>query len=213
MRRKRGEREVMSLIEEHLNRVEDSLQNMLLVIEEYLQGRIDSAETYASKTHIAESEADSIRREIADLLHRGAFLPIFREDVIEIVGMVDRIAGCARACCKFMINQCPDVPADLREDFLKIAIDSVASLSPLRDGVTKLSGDLSMARGKIVEVDRIEAIVDELESQLSRRIYSADLTLAHKMHLKQLVDVIVAISDIAQDAAEILETLVVKKQV
>ena len=70
-----------------------------------------------------------------------------------------------------------------------------------------------MARGKIVEVDRIEAIVDELESQLSRRIYSADLSLAHKMHLKQLVDVIVAISDIAQDAAEILETLVVKKQV
>jgi uncharacterized protein Yka (UPF0111/DUF47 family) len=59
----------------------------------------------------------------------------------------------------------------------------------------------------------MESELDEVEWQLSQRIFSTELDLAHKMHLRQLIDVIVAISDIAEDAAEVLETLVVKKQV
>jgi predicted phosphate transport protein (TIGR00153 family) len=212
MRARRAESKVMALIEEHLEKVEESLQSMLATIDAYLQGEIDSAESHASRTHRAESEADAIRRGISDLLHRGAFLPVFREDVIELVRMVDEIAGHAQTCCKFIINQRPDVPDNLRQDFLKVARDSIASLPPLQEGVTKLSEDLSITREKAAQVHGIEKALDELEWQLSHRIFSTDLPLAHKMHLKQLVDVIVGISDIAEDAAEILETLIVKKQ-
>ena len=213
MWRKRGESKVMALIDEHLKKVEECLQNMLSAIEDYLQDRIDSAESRISRTHDAESEADDIRRKIVDLLHRGAFLPIFRQDVMELVGMVDRIAGHAQACCNFIMIQRPEVPDALREDFLGIARNSVAILSPLQEGVAKLSEDFSITRAKVVEIHHIESAVDDLEWQLSSRIFSTDLPLAHKMHLKQLVDMIEDISDIAEDAAEILETLIIKKQV
>ena len=213
MWRKREESKVMALIDEHLRKVEECLQSMLSVIENYLQGRIESAESCTSKTHDAESAADDIRRKIVDLLHRGAFLPIFREDVIELVGMVDRIAGHAQDCCNFIMTQRPEVPDTLREDFLKIARDSAAILPPLQEGVAKLSEDFSITRAKVAEIHDIESAVDKLEFQLSCRIFSTDLALAHKMHLRQLVDVIENISDMAEDAAEVLETLVIKKQV
>jgi len=213
MWRKREESKVMALIDEHLRKVEECLQSMLSVIENYLQGRIESAESCTSKTHDAESEADDIRRKIVDLLHRGAFLPIFREDVIELVGMVDRIAGHAQACCNFIMTQHPEVPDTLKEDFLGITQSSAAILPPLQEGVAKLSEDFSVTRAKVAEIHDIESAVDKLEFQLSCRIFSTDLALAHKMHLKQLVDVIENISDMAEDAAEVLETLVIKKQV
>lgn len=213
MWRKREESKVMALIDEHLRKVDECVQSMLSVIENYLQGRIESAESCTSKTQDAESEADEIRRAIVDLLHRGAFLPIFREDVIELVGMVDKIAGHAQACCNFIITQRPEVPDTLREDFLKIARDSAAILPPLQEGVAKLSEDFSITRAKVAEIHDIESAVDKLEFQLSCRIFSTDLALSHKMHLKQLADVIENISDMAEDAAEVLETLIIKKQV
>ena len=210
---KSEESKVMTLIEKHLRKVEESLQHMFSTIEDYLQGRIDSAESHASGTNGTESEADEIRREIADLLHRGAFLPVFREDVMELVRMVDKIASYAQACCKFITIQRPEVPVDLREDFLKITRNSIAILTPLESGVSNLSEDFSITREKAAEVHLMESELDEQEWQLSSRIFSADLSLAHKIHLKQLVDVIADIPDTAEDAAEVLETLIVKKQV
>jgi predicted phosphate transport protein (TIGR00153 family) len=213
MWRKRAESEVMALIDEHLKKVEECLQNMLSAIEDYLQGRIESAESCTSRTHDAESEADDIRRKIVDLLHRGAFLPVFRQDVMELVGMVDRIAGHAQACCNFIMIQRPEVPDTLGGDFLRIARDSAAILPPLQEGVAKLSEDFSTTRAKVAQIHHIESAVDNLEWQLSCRIFSTDLPLAHKMHLKQLVDMIEDISDMAEDAAEVLETLIIKRQV
>ena len=213
MWKRKKESNVVALIEDHLNKVEESVQSMISGVEEYLNGNIDSAEAYASKTHDAESKADEIRREIADLLHSGAFLPIFREDVMLLVGMVDKVAGCAQSCCKFIVNQRPEIPTDLSEDFLKITRSSASVLPPLQEGVKSISEDFSATRPKIAEVDRIEREVDNQQGHLSRRIFSTDMDLAHKMHLKQLVDLIADISDIAQDASEILNTLVAKKQV
>lgn len=213
MRRKSSENEVIDLIKEHLNKVQNSLENMIFTIEKHLQGDMDSVEIFAAKTHEAESAADVLRRKISDLLHRGAFLPLFREDVMGMVTMIDKIAGHARSCTKFIENQRPEIPAILHEDFLKITRESVASLLPLQEGVNNLSKDFSITRGKIAEVDQIEGEVDHLEWDLSKRVFSTNIPLATKIHLKQLLDVIVGISDIAQDVSEILNTLIFKKNV
>ena len=213
MRRKSAENEVIDLIKEHLSKVKDSLQNMVLVLEKHLQADMDSVEKYAAKTHEAESAADVLRRKISDLLHHGAFLPLFREDVMGMVAMIDKIAGHARSCSKFIENQRPEIPPELHEDFLGITRESIAALIPLQEGVNNLSEDLSIIRDKIAEVDRIEGKVDQLEIALSKCIFSTDMHLANKIHLKQLLDLIVGVSDIAQDVSEILNTLVFKKNI
>jgi predicted phosphate transport protein (TIGR00153 family) len=213
MWKKREESKVMTLIQDHLVKVGESIQWMMSVIENYLKGEMDIAESNASEADSAESEADDIRREIADLLHQGAFLPLFREDVMQLVAIVDRMASHAEDCCNFIVIQKPDVPDDFREDFLELARDCVSILPPLQEGVINLSEDFDMTLAKIAEVHEIESKADDLEFGLSRRIFSTDLTLAHKMHLRQLVDVIVEITDKAEDAAEVLEGLIVKKRV
>lgn len=53
MWRKRGESKVMALIDEHLKKVEECLQNMLSAIEDYLQGKMDDAESCTSRTRDA----------------------------------------------------------------------------------------------------------------------------------------------------------------
>ena len=210
---KRGEKQVMSLMEEHLSNVEVGLQNMLSVVESYFSGDLDSAESFTGKVHNAEETADDIRREISEMLHTGAFLPIFREDVIKLVGMMDTIIGCAQQCCRFITIQRPDVPDELKESFREVTRKSVAILSPLQESVENLSKDFDVIAEKVNEVHRLESELDHSEWELSRRIFSTDLPLANKMHLRQLVDMILDISDITEDSAEVLEALVAKKQV
>ncbi|MBD3182218.1 TIGR00153 family protein [Candidatus Poribacteria bacterium] len=212
MRIKGTEKKVIGLIEEHVDKVELCLQSMLKSLNSYLQNKMDLAESHAEETHKAESEADGIRRSISDLLHQGAFLPVFRVDVMELVNIIDEIAGQAQNCCKMITAQRPDIPDELIDDFRNIAEESVSIIKPLQEGVLNMSRDFSIIRDKTGEVHRIEQSVDVLEAKLSRKIFSKDLELARKIHLNHLVDVIAEITDVAEDAAEILETLVVKKQ-
>lgn len=213
MWKKSAEKEVITLIEEHLTKVEDSLQSMISCLESYLQGDMSSSESYADKTHEAESAADDIRLRIWELIHQGAFLPLFREDIMSLVAMVDKIAGHARSCSKFIVSQHPEIPQELKEEFLKIVRESAAALPPLQVGVIKLYQDFSIVREKIAEVNQIEGEVDHLEWDLSRHIFSTELPLANKIHLKQLLDVIVGISDVAQDVSEILDALILRKHI
>ena len=78
----RREEEVISLMDQHLEKVGECLESMKKTIEDYLKGDIESAKANGLKTHNLEGAADGLRRRIIEAFHKGAFLPALREDLI-----------------------------------------------------------------------------------------------------------------------------------
>ncbi len=209
----RKEEEVISLMDQHLEKVEECLESMRKTIEDYLEGNIDSAKANSLKTHNLEGAADGLRRRIVEGFYKGAFLPALRKDLIGLTLSVDKVADRAESCCDFIMLTRPHIPEELKEDFLKITIDSIAVFTPLKEGKMNLFKDFSLSREKTIEVHGLEARVDDEEWKLNRRVFTSELSLAQKMFFKDLIWHIASISDVIEDAADVLEILIIKKQV
>jgi len=207
------EEKSLSLIREHLERTEICLNEMKKAFDAYLAGKKEEARDFSLQVDKAESEADNLRREIAKGLFEGAFLPLLREDFLNFVEGVDKIADEAESCCDLIMLETPDIPEDLKFFFAEIVKDSIVPFQPLKEGFTHLFEDFSLTLEKVQEVNIKEAEVDQKEEDLTRKIFSGDLELARKILLKQLVIKICDISDRAEDASDKLEILAIKRRI
>ena len=210
---RRRESEVISLMDQHLDKVGECLESMENTVEDYLKGDIESAKGAALNTHGLEGAADGLRRRIIAEFHKGAFLPALREDLIGLTLAVDLVADRAESCCDFIMLTRPHIPEEFIEDFRKITTASIVTFVPLKEAQMNLFKDFAISREKTIEIHGLEARVDEAEWKLNRRIFTSELSLAQKMFFKDFIWHIADISDVIEDAADLLEVLIVKKQV
>lgn len=207
------EKKVIELINEHITRVDQCLDFVGKTIRNYLDGRIDEAKELSYQTHLMESEADTKRRAIIQNLFEGAFLPVYRDGMVRFVGMTDKIADYGESCCDFTLCQRPEIPEEFKKDILKMTDDSLACFKPFKEAVVNLFKDYTILREKTHEVNVLEANVDKDEWDAVCGIFSSNLPLAQKIHLRDFIWHITEISDICQNAADSLEVLVVQKSV
>ena len=207
---RKKEKEVRVLIEQHLTKVAGALDKMTLTLQEYLKGDIVQAKENGFQTHLQEEEADAKRREIIAKLHKGAFLPVFREDLIKLVAQQDKIADRAESCCDFCLTQRPDIPDAHKDGFGEILVTSVKTFEPYKKALGNMFSDYDAVKTNIKDVNCQEEAADKLEWHLTRQIFSSDIDLARKMHLRDFIFHIVCISDIIEDATDDLDILMVK---
>ncbi len=207
------EKEVIDLIEKHTDKMEECLSIAIKTIEAYLDDNIDEAKTLARKTDKIESEADLIRHDIRDKLYYGAYMPLIREDIYKLVESIDMVANSAETCCDFFLNQRPIIPDFLKLEYLKAVKESLGVSAPLKHALLcYLKGlcPIEVSRQHSRELGLLESKVDQIEWDITKKIFSSDLDYSHKIHLKLCLDAIVEVSDIAEDAADRLELVTLK---
>lgn len=213
----RKEKNVLDLIEKHLDKIEECLKTAMETIEHYIGDNIQGAKSAALKTDHLETETDEIRREVEELLFSGAFLPNLRQDIHVLVEQLDKIADKAEACCDMVLGQRPEIPEGFKGDFLEMARESWASYDPLKIAVLSLLSekkvDIEFIRERIKEVGIKESDVDDLEWKLTRRVFTSDLPLANKLHLQHWLEKITEISDRAEDASDWVSSLIFKTRI
>jgi len=213
----RKEKEVIELIVKHLDEVEECLATAVKCIETYIRGGdISEAKTLALKVDGLETQADFIRHNIWDRLYSGAYLPMVREDIYNLVECLDKVSDAAEACCDFFLDQRPEIPQDMKKPFLRVAQESFCVMGPLKEGVLKYvegEADVPTIREKAKQVGIKESDVDKMEWDLTRQIFTSSLDYGHKIHLRLCLDTIVEISDRGEDAANQLELATMKSRV
>ncbi len=207
---RKKEKEVKKLILDHLEFVETAVEKMTAAAREYIDGNLKAAKDNGYQTHLVEKDADQKRREIIEKLHKGAFIPVFREDLIKFIAQQDKIADRAESCCDFFLTQRPDIPGKFRDEFEKLLLASAQTFSPYKMAITNMFSDYDIVKVKIKDVNTEEEETDTIEWHLTRDIFSSDLSLAEKMHLREFIFHIVEISDTVEDAADDLDIVIVK---
>ncbi len=209
----RKEKEVNKLILKHLEEVDNCLMTALKTVEGYLTSNVQEAKSLAIEVDQIETDTDSIRREIIGKLYSGAYLPSLRSDILHLVEHLDKIANGAEACCDFFLDQRPEIPEEMKNNFFKIMENSISSFVPLKEAIGSFftdKFDIETIREKAKEVGIIESAVDKEEWDTTRDIFNTELDYGHKIHLKLCLESIVEISDRAEDAADELEIIIIK---
>lgn len=213
--KKGKEQEVAGMIIDLLKKVHECIEETQKTVAHYLKGDIGDAKSCALKTDHIETETDHIRRSIVDALYRGAFLPIFRVEIHNFVEKMDLIADNAEICCDFFLGQRPEIPEDLKERFLKVIDDTLPMSHCLKEATENFfsKGDHEFIKKSMAQIGISESAIDDEEWKLTRDLFTSDLSLAEKIHLKRCLERLTSISDQIEDTSDWLEVLLISTKV
>lgn len=206
------EKEVEELITKHFSTVRETLTEFAKMVELYLDGD----KTFKDSCYIIhnqEHEADKIRREAQLKMYQGAFLPIYREDYIVLLELIDSVANKAESTSDFIILTRPEIPDFLQEGIRALTTASVDTFRPLERMYELFQEDIDKVLEVAHSVEEREQVADKFQWDLTNAVFKSELPLAEKSHLKNLIDHIATISDRIEDVSDRFEIMVVKRTI
>lgn len=197
------EDETRSLIREHVQLVHQTLEHFQDLVFAFLNEE-ENYSDLAYDVHDLEHEADSYRREVERALYRGAFFPMLREDYIKLAENIDDVANMALETGDMIVLQKPFIHPELENEVKELTREVASTYRPMTRLIESLDrGDSEAGREYIQKIQSGERSVDDVEWFVLRETFKIDdLTLAQKLHMRDLVNKIAHIADQVETVAD-----------
>ena len=160
-----------------------------------------------------ESHADTIRKQIENDLYIHSLLPQFRGDVMVLLEKLDDIIDTAKENILQFDVEGPKIPIELNADFSKLTDAAVLSVESLIPAVRAYFNDAIAVKDKLHRVYYYEKESYKLADNIKRRLFKEldELKLSEKIHLRYFALHIENLSDVAQDVADLLSIMAIKR--
>lgn len=162
--------------------------------------------------HHAESRADDLRRDIETLMYAKALFPESRGDVLGLLETLDTVPNQAQTVVRSIVQQYIAVPEALHARLCELVNCGTRCVEVTMEAVGKLFSDFANVADLLGKIDEIESHADVIEGQLTQQIFaSADIKDLDKILLRDLVRDISAICDMAENVADRIRIIVIKR--
>ena len=122
----------------------------------------DTATSVRSEIERLEHEADDLKKAIRLSLPKSLFMPVPRQDLLELLLVQDKIANRTKDVSGIVIGRRMQIPAEIAEQFLDFVDRNVDAAKQARKSVREL-GDLFTVGFRGAEVDLVTALIEELD--------------------------------------------------
>lgn len=207
---------VVSLVDEHIEAVKSCISEYVVAMDDMLEQKDDSVRMmHTIKMQKLETEADTIRHLIIREMLNGGLLVDSRKSLMHIIEYTDKVAGVAEDVIEMMYQERVDVP-----EFMIMPIKEMNSITKeqlallcetVRQVIYKYNID-ELYR-IIRKIEDLESDVDTIQKQLLNDLFRTDMTLANKLHLKQLINEVGSMSDLIEDVSDEVEIVMLTRKV
>lgn len=180
-------------------------------IKEYLDGEIGHFESTIDEMSRMENRADELRRSIETQLYMHSLIPEIRGDVLGLLENMDTVINAEKKTLLQFSVEMPAIPAEFGQDYLALTDVSVNAAEELVTAVRAFFHDFNMVKNYLHKVYFHEKEADKISDRLKRRIFSSELDLSHKIHLRYFALHVEDISDHAEDVADRLGISTIKR--
>ena len=205
-------RELEQKIETFLDKLSESSVIFRLAVRVYIrEGLNDEFLSRLERVNQLESEADQLRREIEKQLYSNTLIPGTRGDVLELIERVDEILSQLEGPLWAFRIETPDIPKEYRVSFRRLTNRSIKAVDELGlacRAFFRRPHDVPAYNHKVMLYEK-EA--DVLSTELKQAIFDSDLDLAQKLHLREFVEHIDSVADLAEDVADRLAIYAIKR--
>jgi len=194
------EKEVIELFKEHINSVKLSCEIFAKAIESDDKGLL---------TEVCELEktGDAIRREIALKLYEGAFLPVMRGTLYKLAETIDEILDTLENTAVDYARLTSELDGDVRELCVKVAIVNTKMSVNLMEAFEALGKEADLSN-KTIKIRTREREVDTLKREIYKKLVKKDVSSFWEGKiLSNFIDGLVNVSDIIEDAADLIQIL------
>ena len=160
-----------------------------------------------------ESRADGLRRSIETALYTQTLIPDSRGDVLGLLENLDNITNQIEGCLWGFSIENPDIPAVYKEDFAHLIDMVVEAVEAVVLASRAFFRNIHAVGDHNHKVMFYEKEADKASTKLKRAIFSSDLELAHKTHLRHFVENLDNVADWAEDVADRLTIYVIKRTI
>lgn len=176
------------------------------------EGATGSFSDLVKKVSTLEAENDAYRRKIENNLYQYMILPDMRSDILKLLEICDKVINKYESNLLVVSVEKPKVFSSLKEDLIKIIHWDLECVGSLVSGVRHffLGKDI---KEFTLQTYQFEHKVDECALKLKEMVFNEKIELARQIQLKEFIYHIEKISDIAEDAADILNIMAVKHAV
>jgi uncharacterized protein len=212
-----GSSPVMPL-EKHVDIAYRCTRQLVGFFEAAIAGNWEEARAIREKIEAFEHEADDLKKEIRLHLPKSLFMPVPREDLLELLLVQDRMANRAKDVSGLVLGRKMEIPPQIAGRFLEFVQRCVDAAKQARKSVRELDelfttgfrgAEVSLVSSMIEELDRIETDTDDLQAQLRAELFAVekDLEPVHVMFLYRVIELTGEIADMAERVGRRLELL------
>lgn len=179
----------------------------------YLEGEKEQFENRSFELDKTESEADSLRRTIENKLYSQTLIPEARGDVLGLLESTDHVLNIAADSLHYFAIESPEFVPDLNHLYRDLTDVCAKTMENLVMAIRAYFRDISNVKDHINKVQFYEKESDKLGRKIKEEIFSRDIHLSRKIHLRYFIDKLERIADAAEDTCDRLAIAVIKRSV
>ena len=200
-------------------------QSCITLLGDFLEASYNNdwlkAEEIQLAIHNTENEADALKREIRTHLPRSLWLPVSRNDLLEMLQIQDRLANQARDIAGIMLGRKIEIPEELiecvRDYYQKNLNTSMQALKAINELDELLEtgfrgSEATLVEGLVVELDELEHQSDVSQVKLRGMLFQIEDSLppVDVMFLYKIIDRLGELADVSQKIGSRLLLLIAK---
>ena len=183
-----------------------------------IAGDWDAATAARTEIESLEHQADDLKKEIRLNLPKSLFMPVPREDLLELLLVQDKIANRTKDVSGLVLGRRMRVPEQIAEQFLEFVDRNVDAAKQARKSVRELDelftagfrgAEVELVTALLEELDRIETDTDDKQQALRASLYQIEDTLnpVDAVFMYQVIERTGEIADMAERVGRRLELL------
>ena len=165
-----------------------------------------------------EHEADNMKKEIRLHMPKSLFMPVPREDLLELLLVQDKIANRTKDVSGVIMGRKMAIPEPIAEKFLEFVDSNIDAAKQARKSVRELDelftagfrgAEVDLVTDLIEELDQIETKTDEQQTKLRSALFDIEKTLdpIDAIFLYEVIALTGEIADMAERVGRRLELL------
>lgn len=178
----------------------------------------ETAEASREQINKFEHKADDVKKEIRLHLPKSLFMPVPRQDLLELLLVQDKIANRSRDVSGLVIGRRLQIPEEIADDFMVFVERNIDAAKQARKSVRELDelfttgfrgAEVTLVSSLIEELDQIETETDDLQSELRASLFAVESKLGpvDVVFLYRVIDLTGEIADMAERVGRRLELL------
>ena len=183
-----------------------------------VEGDWDKAAKVRDEIERLEHEADDLKKAIRLRLPKSLFMPVPREDLLELLVVQDKIANRTKDVSGIVMGRKMQIPAAIADQFIEFVERNVDAAKQARKSVRELDelftagfrgAEVDLVSDLIEELDNIETDTDDKQAALRAAVFAIEETLnpVDAVFMYKVIELTGEIADMAERVGRRLELL------
>jgi len=205
-------------LEKHVGVAYQCVSRLHPFFEAVLKQNWEKAAQIHGEINALEHEADDLKKEIRKHLPKSLFMPVPREDLLELLLVQDKMANRTKDVSGLVLGRRMTIPDSIADRFLTFVQRNVDAAKQARKSVRELDelfttgfrgAEAALVESLVDELDNIETETDDLQEELRSALFEVegDMEPVNVIFLYQVIELTGEIADMAERVGRRLELL------